>query len=325
MSTTDSAGGGAGGEATVYNHNVYAAYQPSHAQLIGNVSIDPAHNHFKWTQKSGFNMGVGVKTNDNLMIGGEVGIDYGEGDDATWTSFTRWLGAEMNDNVVTNISRLNPTGRTENVGWMLEVWNCGDDCSVENNIMCNAPDYERNPDGSVNVGVTKAGVRGIRVYQNSNGVTVRGNKFYNVRGRHAGIYFHASSNHTNMLVEGNYIQHNINPEEVVYQDSPAADINYLGNRYHSIATSGNWFRYGDSRMDLATWNATTGDTGVQQPSMFPEPETRTVEDYVGTVLGESPATIDRFIELVLERSKDNWDPRLNATNINDWFRSGFEP
>src|SRR5262249_44349398 len=59
---------------------------------------------------------------------------------------------------------------------------------------------------------------------------------------------------------------------------------------------------------------------VADPTIYPAP-TRSIGSYAGTI--GLTATLDGFLAVARDQSKDNWNPALMAAAVNDYVRAGF--
>ena len=66
-------------------------------------------------------------------------------------------------------------------------------------------------------------------------------------------------------------------------------------------------------------NNNPGGTAPHEP--FPDPS-RTVGSYFNSI-GGSPATTAGFLAAARLQSKDNWNPALLASAVNNYIRAGF--
>lgn len=69
-----------------------------------------------------------------------------------------------------------------------------------------------------------------------------------------------------------------------------------------------------------TFNDPTGANNLGAPEPFPFPN-RSVGSYAGTI--GLPATLDGFMDAAKLQSKDNWNPALLPSAVNQYIRAGF--
>lgn len=101
--------------------------------------------------------------------------------------------------------------------------------------------------------------------------------------------------------------------------SGGATVVFSGNHYYSTAIAANWGEIdnGNAHQTLAAYVAQTGETG--QSITNPSGSVATPEEYLGAI-GET-ATLANLRTLLRAQENGAWDDRLNATQMNDYFRS----
>jgi chitodextrinase len=82
--------------------------------------------------------------------------------------------------------------------------------------------------------------------------------------------------------------------------------------------------YDPSGLNTITGNWTRAKGGSWTPNAPPGliDDKRTIETYDSVVLG-GPGTFDHFIGLARQQSKNNWNPALTATAVNNYIRAGY--
>lgn len=167
------------------------------------------------------------------------------------------------------------------------------------------------------------GQTGTRVFHDLN---VYNNIVYNW----GGICFDVRVSGTDVVPTGSAIYNNVfeNTADTHYlfsndTISAIAGLSSSGNKFHSNASSGNWFRVASTNYNLATWmtlftpddtTSTSGHTSYADPS-------RTVATYNSSIGGAG--TIAAFVAACRAQSKDTWDNRYTAPALNTYIREGF--
>ncbi|MFI4893782.1 MAG: hypothetical protein ACIAQ0_10170 [Phycisphaerales bacterium JB058] len=95
-------------------------------------------------------------------------------------------------------------------------------------------------------------------------------------------------------------------------------VTYSGNRYKRAGDQ-DWFQVGSSDLSLPEWNSDHGDGSQILSSPFVD-DTRTFDTYARSI-GLSGA--DELIEAMRSVRKGDWDERLTAEAIGEYFREGF--
>jgi len=149
------------GKATIFNHNLYLT-DVSNSFFINNIISRSSSLGIKFKTKlrNGYNEAniYDIWVENNLLIGGEVGLsiggnkDYGDG--------YRFKNITVLDNVFLNIGFEQPTGRT--LAWSIDAndWNGG---TIAKNYIL----YNDNPDvGNVRAIMVKGQSKNIDIYSN---------------------------------------------------------------------------------------------------------------------------------------------------------------
>lgn len=96
------------------------------------------------------------------------------------------------------------------------------------------------------------------------------------------------------------------------------NLTFTGNMYHNVNAPSDWFSPGG---DYAGWLSASGETGSTVIDInYTDPE-RNIASYLLSV-GES-GTLDDFLQFRRLLSKDNWDARFTAEEVNRYIREGF--
>ncbi|MCB9653912.1 MAG: hypothetical protein H6729_07275 [Deltaproteobacteria bacterium] len=153
-------------------------------------------------------------------------------------------------------------------------------------------------------------------------VTFRQNVVYNWRGGFQ-TFGVTGTEIGDITVEDNMIQ---NPRDtqayLVHLDGgyTSNDFFFSGNRYYR-GGGATWVRIGRDEVTLSSWLTTSHESdGSALAPAFPDP-TRSLGQY--NALHGGASTHEDFLARAREQSPYNWNPDLEATTINAWFREGF--
>jgi hypothetical protein len=292
------------GMATFFNHNTYFS-EARDTIFRKNIFLRAASIGSKFTSNtpSGANQ---IKTwnlqiDNNLYVEGEIGISLGGNDDQN--NGPRWRNIYVTNNVMMHIGRTQPTSRT--LGWGLDVqdWQGG---LVQGNIFATWGDSVVNNTYALHsVGDTSR-------------VEYSNNIFYNITGGNPQIAFLNPGNQTGVSFFGNEIQIT---GTIMLNDLTEQGI-FHDNYYSSTLDQSQWFALtGTSRVSLADYRTSTGDTtSIAGTRTYVAPD-RTVETYLAS---QGLATdMDSFAAELVQQSKFNWRPALTADAINNYIRAGF--
>ncbi len=292
------------GMATMFNHNTYFA-ETRDTIFRKNLFLRAASIGSKFTSNtpSGVNQ---IKTwnlqvDNNLYLEGEIGISLGGNDDQN--NGPRWRNIYVTNNVMMHIGRTQPTSRT--LGWGLDVqdWQGG---LVQDNIFTAWGDSVVNNTFALHsVGDTSS-------------VEYSYNIFYNIVGGNPQIAFLNPGTQTGVRFFGNEIQIT---GTIMLNDLTEQGI-FHDNYYSSTLDQSRWFAVtGNSRVSLADYRTSTGDTtSIANTRTYVDPN-RTIETYLA---GQGFATnMDSFAAELVQQSKFNWRPALTVDAINNYIRAGF--
>lgn len=96
------------------------------------------------------------------------------------------------------------------------------------------------------------------------------------------------------------------------------NITFTGNMYHNVNAPSDWFSPGGN---YSGWLSASGETGSSVVDInYADPE-RNISTYL-TAVGES-GTLDDFLQFRRLLSRDNWDMRFTAEEVNRYIREGF--
>jgi hypothetical protein len=290
-----------GGQATMFNHNTYFT-DGTNVTFSENMFLIPSSCGTKWTANDGF-VAENIILDNNLFVDGEVAIGMG----GNTTEPLRFKNPIVRNNVITNIGRSQPTGRTLGWGIGAEDWDGG---VMANNLLMNQPfdaitnTYGINLVGTLrNVSITGNIIHNIRFADGLNLSDGRGNDV-------AGMLF--SENKIQISRDAGYA--------IDAEYDPADGWVFSDNIYYSDRPEGSRLRMAGTQMSLAQWQAASGDNSTFESHPFPDPD-RDIEGYQAS-LGQ-PASIDVFIAACRDQDRFSWDPRYTAGAVNAWIKAGF--
>ena len=299
------------GQGTIYNHNTYFT-KSTDTIFKNNIFLRPSSIHNKWTanpSEEGLDeiMSANLVMENNLYVGGEIGISAGGNDD--YNTGPRWRNVRIIDNIMLAIGRDQPTNR--NLGWYIDTvdWDGGEVCG----------NYLLNNDNSA-----VQNINAIKINGHSNDVTVSKNVIYGLKmsessDKNGGITIDGAPK-TNIRVRYNNIQLSESKmvPAIIDMINPGT---FSNNIYFSDAAEENWFRVDDMSYSYDDWVTLVDDSGsVSEKIFFLSPE-RSFETYLNSI-GLSP-NIDSFIEAVADLSVRTWDDRFSANGINTYIREGY--
>ena len=299
------------GQATIFNHNTY--FRRSVDTIFrNNIFLRPSSIHNKWTANPG-TRGVdeivsrNLVIENNLYVGGEIGISAGGNDD--YDNGHRWANIKIQDNVMLAIGRDRPTNR--DLGWYIDAidWDGGTICG--NYLLKNDNPLVQN-------------INGIKLNGHSRDVNVSKNIIYD-------LFMTASSNNngairmnsdpkSNIRIFDNNIQLAGSKIRPVISEN-VASTEFDNNVYFSGADLDQWFRVDGNNNSFDSWQDLSGDMGSSiEQQYFSQPE-RSFESYLSSIgLG---ASLDDFIEAVSSQSEHTWDERFSALTINRYIKQGY--
>lgn len=284
--------------ATIYNHNMYVN---GHDMVIrDNILARASSIHIKMRSDTPGDM-TGTVIDGNLFVEGEIGVSAGGNTEEEY----RFVDTQITRNVMTDIGRSMPTGRT--LAWAIDITD-NDGLVVSDNLVLN----NRHPDLTNGFGLNIGGGSG-RDYQ------IEDNLFWRLRGRAIRVY--PNGNHQGIAITGNEI---VDPDlgsALVEHRGGFAGYTYAGNRYFSNAGAGSWFSLGnDGDTDIAGWRTESGEDDAMQIAL-PDHEDRDLEGYAVEI--GAGTTLDDLLELARGQNRLTWRDDLGAPAINAWIREGF--
>jgi len=303
------------GQATIFDHSIYLPHS-NNVLIRNNVTVDPSSIHIKLTSNTTVTDTINVEEviiHDNFFIGGEIAQSLGGNDDQN--DGPRWRNMRSTWNCMTELGIQRPTLRR--LGWGIDAqdWEGG---LVGGNIFHRYGDVE----------VTQATAIGI--FGHSSSVDVTSNTIYKIgspTGTNQNSYqalgtVKHEGEMTNVLFSKNLVQLPDTDLMPIGQHEALTGVTFMDNKYHSNEVTSNWFEYDGVSMDLATWQANTGDTSTATQVTFID-EARTYLTYLTSIGATS--TRQNFIDLMRNRGSGVWDAQLEARYINAHIRAGLTP
>lgn len=291
----------AGGQATMFNHNTYFT-NATDVVFRGNIFLQPSSSGTKWTANGGFKV-KNIIMDDNLFIDGEVGISMG----GNTTEPLRFVNITIQNNIITDIGRSQPTGRT--LGWGIDAqdWDGG---HIKGNILMHQPLSQ----------ITNT--YGINVMGTSRDIAITHNIIHNVRFADGlNLSDGRGSDISGMVFENNIVHQEKNSGYTIDAAySPVDKFRFSNNVYFSDREQGSQFRVEGDRMDLAEWQRLSGDNSRFLNTKFPDPE-RNIEGY--QALMGSSGSLEGFVAACRKQGRFNWNDQYTAASVNRWIRDGF--
>lgn len=298
------------GQATMFNHNTYFTTSMD-TVFKNNIFLRPSSIHNKWTANPPATIDEVMSHNlimeNNLYVGGEIGISAGGNDDND--NGARWENVKIIDNIMLAIGRDQPTKRT--LGWNIDAndWNGG--------LICG--NYVLHTDNSK---VTN--IYGIKLSGHSSDVkiiknTVHGLIAPNTSTTNGGIGVVDTSPKSNILVSENNIQLEDSNLRVLIGDL-LESITFDQNRYFSALETGEWFSSQGLDHDIDSWRTNAEDaSSTVLRDRFLEPK-RTFETYLNSI---GSSSIDSFVKSVTDQPIRTWNENFSAQKINTYIREGY--
>jgi hypothetical protein len=286
--------------ATIYNHNLYV--NGTDMVIRDNFLARASSMHIKCRSDQPGDM-EGLLVENNFFVEGEIGVGLG----GNTTQPYRFVDGELRGNVLTDIGRSQPTGRT--LAWGLDIQD-NDGLTIADNLVLN----HRKPGVTNAYGLNIEGGSG-RAYQ------IEDNLFWRLQTQ--AIRIRAKPEHTTIALADNVV---VDPElgaRLIDFGGPFTGYDFAGNRYHASAPADAWFNVGgQGQVGLADWVAASSEADAAEfdPASFPDPE-RDAEAYAVEVGAGS--TLPELLAAVRGQTRLNWRVELTAPAINDWIRAGF--
>jgi len=299
------------GLANMFSHNTYTT-QMYCTVFRGNTFLRGASINNKFTANYGPGSVRDVVLEDNLYVDGEIGVSMSGNNPAP----LRWVNCRIVRNVLLDIGRCRPTGRT--LGWGVEAtdWDGGE---ISGNLFLRQKSDEVRNVWGLNVGAGRDDARDGEVWARN--LTIRGNVFHGLKNARQAMNVKGAGHMRNVTVAGNLFQFVGVPGTLVRTDGLGAGLVFRDNVYDSAAEPDQWFAVGPKRLTFAQWVRESGERGARKERVnFPDPG-RGIEAYMKS-LGKKP-TFDAFVAEVRKQSRGHWRKELTAPVINAWIREGF--
>ena len=281
--------------ATIFNHNLYL----SNAQDVvvrNNVVLRSSSIGIKLAsggERESFN----IRIEDNLIAEGEVGISMG----GNARTAHRFQNAVIANNVLTDIGRSEPTGRS--ISWYIELVD-NDGTLVEGNLMLHQPDL------STTQGVALAGA-------SNRNVTIAKNHFSGLGPSQ--IRLMTKPGWGKIQINDNRFSNARAAPCIIRQQGGFHSVTYARNDYQGATSADDWFCIERERLGLGGWRSRSKEPvapSTDAPSTQPA---RNVESYAMTLgLG---ATLADFARAARGQSRLSYKPALEATSVNAHIRS----
>ncbi len=286
--------------ATIYNHNMYL--NGTDIVIRDNLLARASSMHIKLRSDTPGDI-EGLLVDNNFFVEGEIGVGLGGNTDQPY----RFVDGELRRNVLTDIGRSQPTGRT--LAWSIDITD-NDGLTIADNLVLN----NRKPGVTNAYGLNIEG-KSARDYQ------IENNLFFRLQ-THA-IRIRAKPEHTMIVLADNVV---VDPElgaRMIDFGGSFAGYTFAGNQYHSSADEGAWFNIaGQGQVGLADWVAASDEMNATaiDPPAFPDPE-RDAEAYAVAIGAGS--TLPELLAAARQQTRLDWRPELTGPAINDWIRAGF--
>jgi hypothetical protein len=283
----------------------------------GNTFLRAASIGNKWTANQGPGSAQNIVIDNNLYVDGEIGISMGGNQPGP----LRWKNMRIINNVMLDIGKSRPTGRT--LGWYVDAtdWDGG---LIANNLLLHQHSPEVRNVYAIHVGSSdaKGTYEGKGVHCRD--VTIRDNIIHGLKSSGPMLRIGNGELFENVVFANNHVQLP-GLQQPLVQIGNLAGVTFEGNTYFSDGEADTLFAIGvrSNREELGfnDWIQKSGETGARfEKTPFPDPA-RSLEHYMQS-RGSTP-THATFIAAVRKQSKGNWRPELTAPAINDWFRAGF--
>jgi hypothetical protein len=294
--------GVAGAEATVFNRNLYISHSPG-AVVRDTLDADGA--------SGGMQLRLGGRCERNLFVRTPMSIGYGHGENPEGSTTT----GVISQNVILggrDITKLpmatGITVGTSSVG-----------VEVSENIITHNTEGTGNVAGIALIGEDTETAGGIDIHHNII-------HDWQYQGSGYGFVFFQSGTRNlrlrNVTIHDNVVQQSGDASLIGTEATAGlSGATFSANTYHTPRSAGAWFKLAGEFYDWDAWKGLTGDTSTDRTAKsFPDAN-RDVVSYMQSI-GKT-ATIDEFLRLAREQSKDAWMPQITARAVIDYVREGF--
>jgi hypothetical protein len=286
------------GMATMFNHNVYS--YSSDIVLRDNMFLRASSMGIKLrSDSSGHSRNVTI--DNNLFVDGEIGMSMGGNTSEPY----RFVNMTVTNNVLLDIGRSQPTGRT--LGWYIDIgdWDAG---VVSGNLLA----HQAN-DNLLNV-------YGFSISNTLRDLTIRDNVVHGLINGELLKIANARDDRTGVAIEDNTFQQPF-CHTLASGTGSLNGISFSRNRYFTCAEEHEWASVDGRDTTFAAWLALTGESPASVEAVaFPD-TTRCVETY--QVSRGAEATIEAFCAEARKQSRCTWRHEYTAAVVNNWLRAGF--
>lgn len=305
------------GRAIPLSHNTYCTGMNS-TVFRGNTFLRAASIGNKWTANQGVGSARNIVIDNNLYVDGEIGISMGGNQPGP----LRWKNMRITNNVMLDMGRSRPTGRT--LGWYVDAtdWDGG---LIANNLFLHQHSPEVRNVYAISVGSidAKGTYQGKGVHCRN--VTIRDNIIHGLESGGQMIRVAGGELLENVVFSGNQVQLPGLEQPLVLIDK-LGGVKFEDNTYFSDGEPGELFTVGRradrEELGFDGWVKKSGETGARfEKTPFADPD-RSIETYIQS-LGLAPS-IDTLIREVRKQRKGHWRKEFTAGVINEWIRAGFE-
>ncbi|AJQ92505.1 DUF5011 domain-containing protein [Gynuella sunshinyii] len=326
------------GKATMFNHNTYFP-EAQGSVFRNNIFLRASSMGNKFTSNSEDSEGSNsikawnILVDNNFYAEGEIGISLGGNKDQD--DGPRWENIIVVNNVLTAIGRTFPTNRT--LGWGIGIsdWKNG---LVQNNLMFNWGQDDNKSGDYKNVYAidSKGHVTNTIINYNIAYGLVTGTAVISFSDQGEKEFVAQASNHITFTNNQITLLKDSGGRIMAYDIQPKAQ-NFANNDYHFDTNDAYWFRATDKYIwselksnrdiDFAGYQSISEDnTSIQNRQSYPAPN-RTISDYLKDKNIDSTANatteMNILVNLLKTQRRGNWDQKLTAGAINNYFREGF--
>ena len=294
----------AGGEATVFNHNVYMA--------VGSTDVVIRDNTFANASSHGLQARSGGQIAGNLFVRNPIHLVVGNGD----IPVPGGVLARIEGNVFFGSGTINGAPRGFGVG--IQNLDPNGQSTLSNNLFVGdsesvgyaiklAPSSVDQP----NVGINNLTISGNVVYGWAKNLEIASSLVPGGTGRYA---------LNNVLVRDNHFQ--AVRDTLIIDHGPAslAQSIFTGNKYDAATSQATWFRVAGTSLALEAWQRDMEVTGVAAAVSYPDPS-RDIASYDTSIGGAG--TTGAFVASAREQSRTSWHLKYTALSAIAYLRGGF--
>jgi hypothetical protein len=300
------------GAATMYNHNTYFS-GINNVEIVNNIFIRSSSIHNKFTANHGKHSSSNVLIKNNLYLDGEIGISAGGNTKGAF----RFKNFKVSDNVMLNIGRSQPTGRT--LGWGIDIqdWDGG---VVKNNYFLNQ--VSKKVDNTF----------GIRISGTSQKIIIQKNIFNNLFNANA-LVLAGNGLKKNININNNQFSFTKNSGNIINVEVDLSGYVFKNNKYfHDAGQNKTYVTNNQSRSFWSNLFFTFNDENFKNwillsseySNQWSKPrikEQRTIESYLKSI--DKEESIDNLINEIRSMSYKNWKHQFTANQINKYIKLGY--